>query len=672
MLVTESRPRNLKWFHAGPLLYGDWGTSRLYVLGLAFAFTGAESVVYMVAIGVLMAAVAWAYSIVCRSFPDGGGVYAAARQISPVASVVGATLLLCGYIITAVISVVEALHYFGVPDGNWLAVIAIIVLVFIGLVNWLGSKSAGTFALVIAFAALGVCGVMAVLSIPYIPDGLARVRIDPTRSAWSHWTSFTHIVLALAGVEAVANMTGLMKRPVERTAKRTIIPVLLEVILLNVLFGVIATSIFSQIPEFRTFTTPIGEVTAEQLQAMGHEGVAAGAKIEEVKNTSMKLIAEHVGINAFGPAVGATFGKVAAFVFALLLLSATNTAIMAMVSVLFSMAQDGELPRPLKRLNYSGVPSVGLVVSLLVCIAVTLVERRPERLAELYIIGVCGAITATVLSCAVGKEVKLSPSIRRGLMALGLFLLAVTLTIVATKPNATIFAGGVVAAVLVTRAWLKRAEALRPPPSEPVDGWLAQVKRQPASLASDRPRIMLAARGHSQQEYAVDLSRRRGAILFAIFVRTLRVLDLQPGKVPRLEDDREAQQALGTAAVLAQEAGVPFVPIYVTSTDIVDEILDYTATFGCDTLIMGKSRRSLFARAVEGDVVSRIAAVLPKEIDLILRAGDAQLTASEPHKAGAERESAAPGSTAPKPTAAIDSQGRTERSTDESDLAGPT
>jgi amino acid transporter/nucleotide-binding universal stress UspA family protein len=654
MLVTESRPRNLKWFHAGPLLYGDWGTSRLYVLGLAFAFTGAESVVYMVAIGVLMAAVAWAYSIVCRVFPDGGGVYAAARQISPVASVVGATLLLCGYIITAVISVVEALHYFGIPDGPWLAVIAIIVLSFVGLVNWLGAKSAGTFALVIAFAALGVCGIMAILSIPYIPDGFARIEIDTSRSLWSHWTSFAHIVLALAGVEAVANMTGLMKRPVERTAKRTIIPVLLEVILLNVLFGIVATSIFAQIPEFQGLTTPVGEVTAEQIQALGHEGHAVAARIEEVKNTSMKMIAEHVGVNAFGPALGVTFGKVCAFVFALLLLSAANTAIMAMVSVLYSMAQDRELPSPLKRLNYSGVPSVGLMVSILVCILVTVLERRPERLAELYIIGVCGAITATVLSCAVGKEVKLSPMIRRGLMALGLFLLAITLTIVATKPNATLFAGGIVALVLIVRARLKNAQALRPPPAEPGDGWLSQVRRQPARLDADKPRIMLAARGHSQQAYAVDLARRREAILFAIFVRTLRVLDLQPGKIPRLEDDREAQHALGSAAVIAQEAGVPFVPIYVTATDIVDEILDYTATFGCDTLIMGKSRRSLFARAVEGDVVSRIAAVLPKEIDLILRASDQQ---------GAPRpESHAPGSPAAPPPPQVDAPTPTDDS----------
>ena len=40
MLATGERPRELRWYHAGPMLFGDWGTSRLYVLGLAFLFAG--------------------------------------------------------------------------------------------------------------------------------------------------------------------------------------------------------------------------------------------------------------------------------------------------------------------------------------------------------------------------------------------------------------------------------------------------------------------------------------------------------------------------------------------------------------------------------------------------------------------------------------------------------
>jgi nucleotide-binding universal stress UspA family protein len=101
------------------------------------------------------------------------------------------------------------------------------------------------------------------------------------------------------------------------------------------------------------------------------------------------------------------------------------------------------------------------------------------------------------------------------------------------------------------------------------------------------------------------------------------VLDLQPGRVPRIEDDPEAQESLGTAAHLARGAGAPFFPIYVVSSDVAAEILDYTVTYGCDTLIMGKSRRSLFARTFEGDVVRRVAEHLPDDVALVTRSAHA-------------------------------------------------
>lgn len=620
MLVTESRPRTLKWFHAGPLLYGDWGTSRLYVLGLAFFYTGAESLFYLVAIALLMAAVAWAYTIVCRCFPDGGGVYTAARQLSPTFSVVGATLLLCGYLITAAISVVEALHYFGMPDGWGLAAASAVIIALIGGVNWLGAKSAGQFALIIAFAALAVSGVMALLCLPYLPEGLSKVHFDVGRSAWSHWTDFTQIVLALAGVEAVANMTGLMKKPVAREAKRTIWPVLIEVVGLNLLFGVAMTAIFLALPALRDVALPLADSVA------GEGGVVlspeARAAAEEIKNTAMEVIATTAAENALGETAGRVFGNIAAIVFGLLLLSATNTAVMAMVSVLYAMAQDRELPHSLTRLNYSGVPSIALLISLVLSVAVVVAERRPEKLAELYIIGVCGAITSTVMSCAINGKLGLSRAARTGMWALGLFLLAVSLTIVVTTLNATLFAGAVVGIVLAMRFGRRAVTVSAPTPMpEPIQGWLEQVRTaEPLAIDPSKPRIMLAARGRYQSEFAVDLARRRRATLFAIYVRTLRVMDVVPGRVPRIEDDRDAQEALGTTALLAKSAGVPFLPIYVTSTDIPGEILDYTVTYGCDTLIMGKSKRSMFARKIEGDVVSKVAEALPDDVALITRA----------------------------------------------------
>src|SRR5881398_2509989 len=112
-LLSSERPRNLGWFGAAGLLFGDWGTSRLYVLGLAFFFAGRTSFYLICGMSVLILAVGWAYTQICRIYPDGGGVYTAAKQRSRLLGVIGALLLFADYTVTASLSAVEAFHYFG-------------------------------------------------------------------------------------------------------------------------------------------------------------------------------------------------------------------------------------------------------------------------------------------------------------------------------------------------------------------------------------------------------------------------------------------------------------------------------------------------------------------------------------------------------------------------------
>lgn len=602
MLVTRKRPRNLDWLHAGPLLFGDWGTSRLYVLGLAFFYTAHASVAFLAAMSAMMILVAWAYTVVCRCFPDGGGVYTAARQINGLLSVVGATLLIGGYIITVAISVVEAFHYFGVAGGHgWpLFAMCAAVIALLGVVNWFGSRSAGRLALVIATASLMVSLVVAAACMPYLKEGVRTISLHSSRPAWDHWVSFVAIVLALSGVESVANMTGMMKEPVERTSRRTIWPVLFEVVLLNLVFGVALTGL----PALAATTVP---------DAVTH-GATPPAEVVAYRDTAMKVLAQ--------ASLGQTLGHIAAIVFGLLLLSAANTAIMAKVSVLYSLAHDRELPPRIGALNYSGVPVIALVIACVLPVAVLAIERDVARLAELYAIGVCGAVTINVLCCLANRALPIGRWERAGLGIAGALMLAVTLTILATKLHAAAFAGGLVAVVLLIRAGLI---ATRVPPEEalpvPARGWLGELELPQPQIDASKPRIMLAARGRYQAEFAVDLAAKRDATLFAMYVRTLRLMDIAPGTVPSVRDDPQAIEALGTIAVLARSRGVRFVPIYVCSDTIAEEILDYTVTFGCDTLILGKTRRRLLARRLSGDVVAEVAEHLPDSVQMILREG---------------------------------------------------
>lgn len=615
MLVAQSRPRNLKWYHAGPLLFGDWGTSRLYVLGLAFYYTAHASVLYLSVMALIMAAVAWAYTIVCRCFPEGGGVYAAARKINPTLAVIGATLLLCDYIVTAALSAIEAFHYFGVPHELvvWLSIGTIGL---VGIINWLGSRSAGTMALWIAVLAIIASAMVAVLCLPYLGKGLSTVTTghESLQSPWERWESLVRIVLALSGLEAVANMTGLMTHPVQRTSRRTIWPVLLEVVALNLIFGIALNAL----PSLHHQVKP-DYVTYEIDQGLAPENVPP--EVKEYRDTALKVIATHNATEALGATAGKAFGMITGIVFGMLLLSAVNTAIMAMVSVKYSLAQDKELPHALTKLNYSGVPWIGLIIACMLPATLLALEADVKALGELYAIGVVGAITINILSCAYNRELDIKKWERSGLWALGVLMFLIEATIVVAKPHAAIFAGVMITVVLTAR-WTLRYFSPKPEHrlAEPASGWLGLLRTDPAAAAASGPRIMLAARGRDQAEFAVELARKRRATLFAVYVRTLRLLDIDPGQIPRIEDDKEAQESLGSTALLARQNGVAFVPIYVSSPDVAAEILDYTVTFGCDTLIMGKSRRSGFARKVAGDVITQVSDALPEGVTLVTRA----------------------------------------------------
>ncbi|CAN5810915.1 hypothetical protein BH11PLA1_BH11PLA1_16700 [soil metagenome] len=601
LIISQKRPRNLSHWHAGPLLFGDWGTSRLYVLGLAYASTGLAAPLYLLALSVLMIAVAWAYTLICARFPEGGGVYSAARQIHPLLSVIGGTLLLADYIVTAALSLVDAFHYFGVPDQRWILFGCCTgTIALIGLINWFGSRSAGRFALYIAVAAVGLSALIGLMSIPFIPAGLKSIEWGavPPLDRWVH---FTGIILALSGVEAVANMTGIMKEPVGRTSKKTIWPVLTEVVTLNLVFSLAL----------------LGVLAAAKSGAIENFAFSD----EQVKATAVKVVAIESGKHWLGAQAGFVLGKAAAVIFALLLVSAANTVIVGMVSVCYSMSRDGELPKKLTRLNYSGVPATPLIIACIAPVAVLLISTDLENLSHLYAIGVCGAIALNVMCCALNRRIVFTTAQRAGMWTIGVIMTAIWLTIAATKPQALLFAATLVALVLVGRFVAHHAKARRESRTlpEPEQGWLPELKRAPVMIDGSLPRIMLAARGRWQAEFAIDLARRRKANLFALYVRTLRVLDSDPNHVPRIEDDPLALEALGTVATLAHRYGVPFVPIYVSSPEIVEEILDATVTYGCDTLIMGKTQRSIFARKLEGDVVAEVAARLPESVALITR-----------------------------------------------------
>src|SRR5213075_3403415 len=115
LIITESgavhRPRNVDWKRAAAVLYGDWGTSKAYVIGLAFLAAGFSSLPIILAVCALTGLVGINYIVICRHFPDGGGVYSAARDHGRALAVIGALLLVADLTVTAATSGLDAIKY---------------------------------------------------------------------------------------------------------------------------------------------------------------------------------------------------------------------------------------------------------------------------------------------------------------------------------------------------------------------------------------------------------------------------------------------------------------------------------------------------------------------------------------------------------------------------------
>src|ERR1041384_5667597 len=145
------RARNVDWKRAAALLYGDWGTSKCYVIGLAFVAAGFSSLPIILAVCAVTALVGINYIVICRHFPDGGGVYSAARSQGRLLAVVGAPLLVANLTVTAALSGWSALSYFNIPVLKQHIVLSTVaVLLLMGLINFYGPKHSGSLAVILA------------------------------------------------------------------------------------------------------------------------------------------------------------------------------------------------------------------------------------------------------------------------------------------------------------------------------------------------------------------------------------------------------------------------------------------------------------------------------------------------------------------------------------------
>jgi amino acid transporter len=607
MIVGKTkRPRNVDWPRAAAILYGDWGTSKAYVIGLAFAVAGYSSFWLILAMCALMALVGVNYMAICRHYPDGGGVYASVRHRSEIISIVGAFLLIADYIVTAAISALSAFQYLGWPNPEFLAGGAILV---IGALNYFGPKHTGGLAVLVSVPTVIVIFILGLFTIPHIGEAVHNLQ-PLTGGFLKNWNGFVGIVLALSGVEAVANATSIMKlnpgstddHPVvTKTSTPAIAVVMIEVCLFTALLG-------------------LGMLALQGLQIQNGDVNAPGNP--GVRDYMLRYMAEVFVGGAFGPLVGQIAGWCVTIVIGVLLLSAVNTAIGGLIAIFFLLSRDGEIPPQFEKLNSFGVPAFGLVVATIIPAILVVAVKDIAGLADLYAVGVVGAIATNLGASSTDRHLDLARWERILMFCTFLIMTAIEITLFIDKPNARVFAVSILAVGLVLRGLAEeRAEKKKKIAAEK-----AKEERPsplPALFQSPKdeilgPPMLCAVRGIGRTlDFAIQEAKETKRPLYLLFVREQPVL--APGDRKRKwTEDAEATAIFSYASEKAN--GLTILPCYAASDSAADTIVDVAATVGASYLIVGAPQRNMIVNLLRGNIIKNISDILPEEIHLLVYA----------------------------------------------------
>ncbi|MEI6377164.1 MAG: universal stress protein, partial [bacterium] len=338
-------------------------------------------------------------------------------------------------------------------------------------------------------------------------------------------------------------------------------------------------------------------------------------------------------------------------VFAFLLLSAVNTSIVALSSISFLMARDQELPPIFSKLNPFGVSNAGLVFSMLIPAGLVLLVSDMSGLADLYAVGVVGAIATNLGATSTDWKLALK-RYQRGIMFVTfLIMAAIELSLFVDKPNARIFAFTVLAIGLILRGLAKesaerkskaageaameaavlaveqaakeRVSKAPPAPKTPSAPTIASasVATGTAAALTPVPRgyngpILTAVRGLGRTlDFAVKEAAENGQPLYVLFVREQPII--APGDRRRKwTEDKQAREIF--ESLRGKGLGDWIIPCYAISDAPAHTIADLASTIGAERLLLGAPQRSSLIHILRGNIIREVARLLPDDITLLV------------------------------------------------------
>ncbi|HXM59106.1 MAG TPA: APC family permease [Candidatus Dormibacteraeota bacterium] len=426
--AVASRPRRrikvrggpLGWFLCWAVVFADIGTSIYYVPGILHGQFGTRSTLFVGMTLVVFILLAIKYAEVAWRYPEGGGVVnVASRALHPFAGLLGGCFIIVDYYLTVALSALSGVYYLAVvAPGIYPGVVplTVLALVLLGTLNALGIKeSARVSAVAAMLAGAGQLLLVAVTAAFLGPAGIARSfeaigrgpALTPVMIAVGYGAAF----LAFSGLETITQLAPAMREVRRRVASRAMLAVVATMAITSPLLTLWSTTLLTGSPD---------------------------------PNQFISLLGAHVS--------GAALGAYIAVTGALLLIFASNTAVIGAYHVFIALARMGFLPRALERRNrWRGTPHWAILLSVSVpLVLVVLSNGQADFLGDLYAFGLLGAFIVTNIALDVVRWH--DGATRTSRRAAAMFWLGILTTVLVTagwlvnlvaKPHATLFGGGI-------------------------------------------------------------------------------------------------------------------------------------------------------------------------------------------------------------------------------------
>jgi len=352
------------------------------------------------AIVLLMIIVVASYVQLIKSYPEGGGTYAVAKEmLGPMASQTAGAALMIDYVLTVAVSVSAGISY--IVSSGWLpphlkTSAAIFLVMCIMYVNLRGVRESGKVVAVPAFIFIGSMLVMVAVGLWQWSSGQVMIQ-SPVMSVQSaestDWLSmamlllflnaFSHGCAALTGIEAVSNGVKAFREPAYDNANKTLM-------LMALVLGVIFLGI-----------TYLGFIFHIQPDMSGNNPVIS------------KLSEAVFGQQSF-------YFYLVNIVTAFILLLAANTSFAGFPRLASILASDGFLPRQLMSLGDKLVFSNGILILGTVSIAlIWFFKADTHALIPLYAVGVFLSFTMAQWGMVIHHRKIREPNWKRGMVING-------------------------------------------------------------------------------------------------------------------------------------------------------------------------------------------------------------------------------------------------------------